>query len=43
MVNLGQKFKWPETCEKLFYKRIRVVLCKKPRIKTPNVREMRAL
>ena len=29
MVSLGQKLKWPKTCEKLFYERIRVVLCKK--------------
>ena len=30
MVTLGQKFKIPKTCEKPFYKNIRVVLCKKP-------------
>ena len=29
MVSLGQKLKMPETCEKPFYKNIRVVLCKK--------------
>ena len=41
MVSLGQKFKWPKTCEKRFYKHVRVVLCKKPLEKTPNIREMR--
>ena len=29
MVSLGQKLKWPKTCEKRFYKHVRVVLCKK--------------
>ena len=29
MVSLGQKLKWPKTCEKRFYKQIRVVVCKK--------------
>ena len=29
MVSLGQKLKMPKTCEKRFYKNIRVVLCKK--------------
>ena len=42
MVSLGQKLKWPETCEKLFYEHIRVVLWKKLFIETPNIREMRA-
>ena len=42
MVSLGQKLKWAKTCEKRFYEHIRVVLCKKPHIKTPNIREMRA-
>ena len=41
MVSLGQKFKWPKTCEKRFYKHVRVVLCKKPLEKTPNIPEMR--
>ena len=41
MVSLGQKLKWPKTCEKRFYKHVRVVLCKKPLQKTPNIREMR--
>ena len=29
MVSLGQKLKMPKTCEKRFYKSIRVILCKK--------------
>ena len=33
MVSLGQKLKWPKTCEKRFYEHIRVVLCKKLHIK----------
>ena len=33
--------KWPRTCEKRFYKHVRVVLCKKPLEKTQNIREMR--
>ena len=41
MISLGQKLKMPKTCEKRFYKNIRVVLCKKPLEKTPNIREMR--
>ena len=39
MVSLGQKLKMPKTCEKRFYKNIRVVLCKKPLQKTPNIRK----
>ena len=31
----------PKTCEKRFYKNIRVVLCKKPLVKTPNIPKMR--
>ena len=38
---LGQKFKMPKTCEKPFYKNIKVFLCKKPLEKTPNIRGMR--
>ena len=41
MVSLGQKLKMPKTCEKPFYKNIKVVLCKKPLEKTPNIREVR--
>ena len=29
MVSLGQKLKMPKTCEKPFYKNIKVLLCKK--------------
>ena len=29
MVSLGQKFKWPKTCEKRFYKHVRVVSVQK--------------
>ena len=36
MVSLGQKLKMPKTCEKPFYKIIRVVLCKKPLKKKIN-------
>ena len=43
MVSLGQKLKMPKTCQKSFYKTIRVVLCKKPLEKKPNIREMRQL
>ena len=39
-VSLAQKFKCLETCEKRFYKHVRVLLCKKPLEKTPNIREM---
>jgi len=31
----------PKTCEKPYYKNIRVVLGEKPLEKTPNIREMR--
>ena len=41
MFSLGQKLKIPKTCEKRFYKSVRVVLRKKPLGKTPNMREMR--
>ena len=41
IVSLAQNFKWPKTCEKRFYKHVRVVLCKKPLEKPPNIREMR--
>ena len=40
MVSFGQKFKWPKTCEKRFYKHVRVVLCKKTLEKRPNIPEM---
>ena len=38
MVSLVQKFKWPKTCEKRFYKHVRVVLCKKP---SKNIKYLR--
>ena len=41
MVSLGQKLKFRKTCEKRFFNHIRVVLCKKPLEKTPNIRQMR--
>ena len=41
MVSLGQKVKMPKTCEKPFYKNIKVVVCKTPLAKTPNIRQMR--
>ena len=41
MVSLAQKLKMLKTYEKLFYKNIRVVLCKKPLEKASNIREMR--
>ena len=41
IVSLGQKLKLSKTCEKPFYKTIRVVLCKKPLKKITNIREMR--
>ena len=41
MVSFGQKLKGAKTCEKPFYKNIKVILCKKPLEKTPNIREMR--
>ena len=40
MVSVGQKIKMPNTCEKQFCKKIRVVLRKKPVGKTANIREM---
>ena len=43
MVSLGQKLKMPKTCEKPFYKNIKVVLCKKQVEKAPNIRDMRQL
>ena len=39
----GQKLKLPKTCEKRFYKHIKVVLCKKQLEKTANIRKMRAV
>ena len=41
MVSLVQKLKWPQMCEKRFYKHVRVVLWKKQLEKTPYIREIR--
>ena len=41
MLSLGQKLKMPKRCDKLFYKNVTVVLCKKPLEKAPNIREIR--
>ena len=43
ILTLGQKIKLPKTCQKRFYKHIKVVLCKKKRLqKTANIRKMRS-
>ena len=42
ILTLAQIFKFQKTCQNPFYKSFRVVLCKKPLQKTPNIREMRA-
>ena len=39
MVSLGQKLQWPKTCKKLFYKDMRVVLCRKPLKKNKNKKQ----
>ena len=41
MGSLGQKLKMAKTFEKPFCKSIKIVLCKQPLEKTPNIREMR--
>ena len=41
MVSLGQKLKLPKRCEKRLYEHIRVVVCKKPLQKTPNIPKTR--
>ena len=41
IVSLGQKLTFKETCDKRFFNHVRLVLCKKPIEKTPNVGEMR--
>ena len=43
MVSFGQKLKMPKTCKKPFYKNIKVVLCKKPFEKIPNIRNETSL
>ena len=42
ILTLGEKLKLQKTCQSPFYKSFRVVLCKKPLEKTPNIREIRA-
>ena len=42
ILSLGPEIKLPKTCEKRFYKHIRVVPCKKRLQKTANIRKMRA-
>ena len=37
-----KKIKFSEVCEKLLYKHVRVILCKKRLQKTVNIRKMRA-
>ena len=41
ILTLGQKLNFQKTCQNPFYKSFRVVLCKKPLEKTPNIREIR--
>ena len=41
MVSVGQKLNFRKKCEKRFFNHIRVVLCKKPLEKTPNIRHIR--
>ena len=41
MVSLVQKLKCLKTCAKRLYKKTRVVLCKKPLEKAPNIRKRR--
>ena len=42
ITQFGSKDKIAKTCEKCFYKRIKLVLCKKRLWKTANIRKMRA-
>ena len=42
ILSLGQKIKLPRTSEKLFYKHIQVILCKKRLQKTANFRKIKA-
>ena len=41
ILTLGQNLKFQKTCQNPFYKSLRVLRCKKPLQKTPNIREMR--
>ena len=42
MVSLGKKLKMQKRCDKRIYDQYRVVGCKKPLLKTANIRKMRA-
>ena len=42
MLTFGQKIQLPKTCDKCFYKHIKVVLCKRQLEKAANIRKMRA-
>ena len=42
ILTLGQKLKFQKTFQNPLYKWFRVVLCKKPLQKTPNIREIKA-
>ena len=42
MVSLDRKFKMLKRCDKPLLDLIRVVVCKKPVLKTPNIRKLRA-
>jgi len=39
ILSLGQKMKFPKTCEKRFYKHIKVVLCKRQLEKAAHIRK----
>ena len=39
ILSLGQKFKFPKTCQNRFCIHIAVMLCKKPLEKAPNIPE----
>ena len=41
IITLGQKIKLPKTYQKRVYRHNIVVLCKKPLLKTPNIRKTR--
>ena len=43
ILSLGQKIKLTKTCEKRFYKHIKVVLCKKRLEKTDSAQKLRAI
>ena len=43
ILTLAQKLKFQKTCQNPFYKSFRVVLCKKPLQKTPNIRQNKSI